>query len=132
MNDWRVLDEKTHTDVIERIVETPKKTIYIDEFVEIEKNVKITEDSENITNERTNTSKRKDITTNIYDEVDDVKREKLTSSDSRIVRRTTTIFACIWEMDLKYLYSSVESIKRKHLGQSILKCAFAKSVLVGK
>lgn len=88
LNDWRVLDEKTHTDVIERIVETPKKTIYVDEFVEIEKNVEITEDSENITNERTNTSKRNDIITNIYDEVDDVTNENLTSSDSRIVRHT--------------------------------------------
>lgn len=84
-----MLDEKTHTDVIERIVETPKKTIYVDEYVEIEKNLEITEDSENITNERTNISKRKDISTNIYDEVDEVRKEKLTSNDSRIVSCTS-------------------------------------------
>lgn len=86
INDWRVLDEKVHTDVIEKIVEAPKKTIYVDEFVEIEKNTSISENNENITLNLNETSKHKNITENIYDEIDYVRTDKKRLDDSRTVR----------------------------------------------
>lgn len=87
INDWRVLDEKVHTDVIEKIVEAPKKTIYVDEFVEIEKNTSISENNENITLNLNETSKHKNITENIYDEIDYVRTDKQRLGDSRTVSR---------------------------------------------
>lgn len=95
INDWRVLDEKTRTDVIEKIVEAPKKTVYIDEYVEIEKNSKILEENENSEYNLNKISKRKDITENIYDETDEtlkiVNKNKKTI-DSRKVSFKTIIF----------------------------------------
>lgn len=83
-----MLDEKVHTDVIEKIVEAPKKTIYVDEFVEIEKNTSISENNENITLNLNETSKHKNITENIYDEIDYVRTDKKRLDDSRTVRNS--------------------------------------------
>lgn len=71
INDWRVLDEKTRTDVIEKIVEVPKKIVYIDDYVEIENNTKSLENDENIEYILNKTTKNKNITENIYEEEND-------------------------------------------------------------
>lgn len=71
INDWRVLDEKTRTDVLEKIVEVPKKIVYIDDYVEIENNRKSLENYENIECIENKTSKKKNIVENIYEEEND-------------------------------------------------------------
>lgn len=66
INDWRVLDEKTRTDVIEKIVEVPKKIVYIDDFMEIEKNRQSLENDENIEYILNKTARKNNI--DIYEE----------------------------------------------------------------
>lgn len=69
-------------------MEAPKKTVYIDEYVEIEKNSKILEENENLEYNLNKTSKRKDITENVYDETDERKKivnKTKKSTDSRKV-----------------------------------------------
>lgn len=87
------MDEKTHTDVIEKIVDVPKRTVYIDDYLEVTNNMKSIEDIENI-----EISKRKNIENRfIYDEesleynknLENLKRtkvEKTQETDSKIVR----------------------------------------------
>jgi len=59
----------------------------VDEFVEIEKNTSISENNENITLNLKETSKHKNITENIYDEIDYVRTDKQRLDDSRTVSR---------------------------------------------
>lgn len=66
INDWRVLDEKTRTDVIEKIVEVPKKIVYIDDYMEIQKNTQSLESDENIEYILNKTARKKNIVQNIY------------------------------------------------------------------
>lgn len=66
INDWRVLDEKTRTDVIEKIVEVPKKIVYIDDYMEIQKNTQSLESDENMEYILNKTARKKNIVQNIY------------------------------------------------------------------
>lgn len=133
------MDEKTRTDVIEKIVEAPKKTVYIDEFVEIEKNSKILEENENMEYNLNKTSKRKDITENIYDETDErlqiVNKNKKTI-DSRKVSwqdNSNSNHHTNEQTNLiSHLFYSLRMESTKRGKAHTLKCASVRSVLVGK
>lgn len=66
-NTWKVVDERSHTDVQEKIFEQPREKIYIDDYTDIT----------NIRNIHDHRENRTDITnienvTNVYDKRTDI------------------------------------------------------------
>lgn len=77
-NTWRVVDEKTRTDVLEKIVEGPtvSTTVYEDEIIDIRNVKNVTNINENVTN-LTDVTKIKNVR-NINNETIDLIDETIT------------------------------------------------------
>lgn len=78
-----MVDERTHTDVLEKIVELPKQTIYIDDVTDIEKITNIHDITENQT-DISDITKRKNLTSITSEDITNVIIDKDTTNITKV------------------------------------------------
>lgn len=112
-NTWRVVDEKTRTDVLEKIVEGPNvsTTVYIDDIIDVRNVKNVTNINENVTNltDVTNIKNIRNINKETIDRIDEVITDinKITKDT---VNKTSTL---IDRRDDKTVYDRIDITKKK-------------------
>lgn len=101
-NSWRVVDEKTRTDVLEKIVEGPTSstTVYVDDIIDVRNVKNVTNINENVTNltDVTNIKNIRNINNETVERIDEVitdinkiTRDTVDKTSSLVDRRDDTV-----------------------------------------